>query len=83
MKFYIPEVHSLTVASVEVILNRYLKYGNDELRINLMDLSSISANSDATGQKYYTEFQWREIMGENSEESIRLDEVEVHSVRFE
>ena len=83
VKFYIPDVDSSTVSSVELSQNKYLKYGNDELRISLMDLSKISANSDATGSKYYTGFLWREIMGENKEEEVSLNEVEVHSVRFE
>jgi hypothetical protein len=83
VKFYIPDVDSSTVSSVELSQNKYLKYGNDELRISLMDLSKISANSDATGSKYYKDFLWREIMGENKEEEVSLNEVEVHIVRFE
>ena len=62
---------------------KYLKYGNDELRINLTEMGSISANSDVTGQKYYNEFQWREIVGEKNEEKVMLAEVELHKVDFE
>jgi hypothetical protein len=83
VRFFIPETPSSSVSSVDLYDKKYLKYGNDELRINLGELGLINANSDVTGQKYYNDFRWSEIMGERSEEKVELIEVEIHKVDFE
>ncbi len=45
-------------------------------------MSSISANSDVTGDNYYS-LKWRNIMNENDEAKVLLSEVELHKVEFE
>ena len=54
---------------------KYLKYGNDELRLNMWEMSSISANSDVIGPRYYPDFEWQEILGDKMEEKIMLKAV--------
>ena len=83
MKFYFAETPSANVSSVEVIDRKYLKYGSDELRINLMEMGSIKANSNVTGDRYYGELNWMDILGDQNESKVMLEEVEMHKVEFE
>ena len=62
--------------------SKYLQYGNGELRINCIDMSTISANSDITGDMYYS-LDWRAVMNEQSESKVQLAEVELHKVEYE
>jgi hypothetical protein len=61
---------------------KYLQYGNGELRINCIDMTTISANSDSSGGMYYN-FDWKLIMNEKEETKVPISEVEVHKVEFE
>jgi hypothetical protein len=82
VKEFIPENPSPSVSSVEMISsNRYLMFGKDELKIDMMSLGKISA-SDVAGEKYYKNFQWAEITGERNEDAIILEKVEMHKVEF-
>ena len=83
MKFYFAETPSANVSSVEVIDRKYLKYGSDELRINLMEMGSIKANSNVMGDRYYGDFNWLDILGDKNESKVLLAEVEMHKVEFE
>ena len=83
MKFYFAETPSANVSSVEVIDRKYLKYGSDELRISLMEMGSIKANSNVTGDRYYGELNWMDILGDQNESKVMLEEVEMHKVEFE
>ena len=70
---------------MEIGDRKYLKYGNDELRISLLDLGVISANSDPTGEKYFGfehDTKWSEIFCEEAENKVALTEVEMHRVEF-
>ena len=83
MKFYFSETPSANVSSVDVIDRKYLKYGSDELQINLLEMGSIKANSNVTGYRYYGEFDWINIFGDKNESKVLLAEVEMHKVEFE
>ncbi len=52
------------------------------MSINTLDMSIISANSDVTGDNYYS-LKWKNIMDENNEAKVLLSDVEVHKVEFE
>lgn len=49
VQFYVPETPSGKVPSVDLHDRKYLRYGSDEMRINLNENKVISANSDVTG----------------------------------
>lgn len=70
IKFYpFTEGSSTKLTSVEIGDRKYLKYGNDELRISLLDLGVINANSDPTGEKYFGfehDTKWSEIFCEEA-----------------
>jgi len=53
---------------------KYLQYGNGELRINCIDMTTISANSDSSGGMYYN-FDWKTIMNEKEETKVPISEV--------
>ena len=81
--FYFAETPSAIVSSVDLIDRKYLKYGSDELRISLMEMGSIKANSNVTGDRYYGELNWMDILGDQNESKVMLEEVEMHKVEFE
>jgi hypothetical protein len=83
VKEFIPENPSPSVSSVEMTgSNRYLMFGKDELKIDMMSLGKIIADSDVAGEKYYKNFQWAEIAGDKKEDAIILEKVEMHKVEF-
>jgi hypothetical protein len=63
------------VCAVDLIQSKYLQYGNGELRISCIDLSEIKANSDVTGERYYGEMKWTDLVGDNNEAKVGLSEV--------
>ena len=58
VKEFIAERPSVSVSPVELVSGKYLIFGKDELKINMMDLGTLVANSDVAGEKYYKNFQW-------------------------
>jgi len=63
------------VSAVDLIQGKYLQYGNGELRISCIDLSLINANSYVTGDRYYGEMKWTDVIGDNNEAKVPLSEV--------
>ncbi len=49
------------------------------MKINCIDMSTITANSKIEGETYY-KLNWKEIMNENDESKVPLSEVELHKV---